>query len=153
MALPQLDRDVFRRGAPESIVLESPRIFEATLYDLLSAYGQFIARREKPSYTIEPFMLHSVEQAIEHLSRLIGRLPDWTLLAQFLPAYDAARVGAGEQRRLVGRSAVAATFGASLELAKRGVVRLRQDGNFEPIYIRSARQAADDGRDEGIDAG
>jgi segregation and condensation protein A len=40
---------------------------------------------------------------------------------------------------LVGRSAVAATFGATLELAKRGIVTIRQDGNFEPIYIRSAQ--------------
>lgn len=137
---PQLDRDVFRRGAPEAVILEAPVKFSTTLFDLLAAYGQFLARTDKQSYTIEPFALLSVEQAIEHLSRLIGRLPGWTLLSQFLPAYDPARVGVGEQRRLVGRSAVAATFGASLELAKRGVVSIRQDGNFQPIYIRPNRQ-------------
>jgi segregation and condensation protein A len=70
---------------------------------------------------------------------MIGRLPVWTLLSQFLPSFDPARVASGEQRRLVGRSAVAATFGATLELAKRGVVTIRQDGIFEPIYIRSAK--------------
>jgi len=63
-------------------------------------------------------------------------LPGWTLLSRFLPSYDPSQVGAGEQRRLIGRSAVAATFGATLELAKRGVVSIRQDGSFEPIYIR-----------------
>ncbi len=137
MALPRLDLQVFGRGAPEPIVVEAPRTLAVSLFELLSVYGQFLARRDKPSYTIEPFMLLSVDQAIEHLSRMIGKAPGWTLLSQFLPAFDAARAGTGEQRRLVGRSAVAATFGASLELAKRGFVHLRQDASFEPIYIRA----------------
>jgi segregation and condensation protein A len=135
VALPQLGRDFFPRGAPEPIVFGPPKPPSITLFELLTAYGQFLAHRDRQTYTIEPFALHSVEQAIEHLSRMIGRLPGWTLLSRFLPSYDPGRVGAGEQRRLVGRSAVAATFGASLELAKRGVVRIRQDGNFEPIYL------------------
>jgi segregation and condensation protein A len=136
-ALPQLGRDVFQRGAPEPIVIERRVTFALGLFDLLAAYGQHIGRREKPLYTIEPFMLLSVEAAIDRLSAMIGRLPGWTLLSQFLPSYDPAEASTGEQRRLVGRSAVAAMFGASLELAKRGIVNIRQDGNFEPIYIRS----------------
>jgi len=138
-SLPQLGRDVFARGMPEPIVIDRKSIFELGLFDLLAAYGQHLSRHEKQLYTIEPFMLHSVETAIERLSQMIGRLPVWTLLSQFLPSFDPARVASGEQRRLVGRSAVAATFGATLELAKRGVVTIRQDGIFEPIYIRSAK--------------
>jgi segregation and condensation protein A len=136
---PQLGRDVFARGTPEPIVIDRKSTFDLGLFELLAAYGQHLSRHEKQLYTIEPFMLHSVETAIERLSRMIGRLPVWTLLSQFLPSFDPARVASGEQRRLVGRSAVAATFGATLELAKRGMVTIRQDGNFEPIYIRSAQ--------------
>jgi segregation and condensation protein A len=135
--LPQLGRDFFPRGRPEPIVVERRNVFTLTLFELLSAYGQHLAQRDRELYTIEPFMLHSVEAALERLSKMIGRLPVWTLLSNFLPSYDAARAGSGEQRTLIGRSAVAATFGASLELAKRGIVSLRQDGNFEPIYIKS----------------
>lgn len=141
---PQLGRDVFARGMPEPIVIDRRDIFDLGLFDLLAAYGQHLSRHEKQLYTIEPFMLHSVETAIERLSQMIGRLPVWTLLSQFLPSFDASRVASGEQRRLVGRSAVAATFGATLELAKRGVVTIRQDGNFEPIYIRSANPSRND---------
>ena len=137
--MPQLGRDMFQRGAPEPIVVDRKNIFDLSLFDLLATYGQHLSRHENQLYTIEPFMLHSVETAIERLSQMIGRLPQWTLLSQFLPSIDAGRISSGEQRRLVGRSAVAATFGASLELAKRGVVTIRQDGNFEPIYIRSAQ--------------
>jgi segregation and condensation protein A len=143
IALPRLGRDILIRGAPEPIAVDRRNVFTLTLFDLLAAYGQQVARHDKALYTIEPFMLHSVETAIERLSQMIGRLPKWTLLSQFLPSYDASRVETGEQRRLVGRSAVAATFGATLELAKRGVVSIRQDGNFEPIYIRGATQTRD----------
>ena len=141
LALPRVGRDVFVRGAPEPIVIERHSVFDLKLFELLALYGQHLVRRDTERYTIEPFMLHSVEQAIERLSQMVGRLPGWTLLSQFLPSYEAAAAGAGEQRRLVGRSALAATFGASLELAKRGVLNLRQDANFEPIYIRAAKGA------------
>ena len=38
-----------------------------------------------------------------------------------------------------GRSAVAATFAATLELAKAGRIELRQDEAFGPIWLRAAR--------------
>ena len=137
--LSQLGRDIFVRGAPEPVVIDRKSVFTLGLFDLLAAYGQHLAQRENQLYTIEPFMLHSVEGAIERLSKMIGKLPGWTLLSKFLPSYDPDRVEGGEQRQLIGRSAVAATFGATLELAKRGLVTIRQDGSFEPIYIRSAK--------------
>jgi segregation and condensation protein A len=136
LALPQLGRELFARGAPEPIVIDRRHVFALSLYELLTAYGLHLARQDQRLYTIEPNLLHSIESVIERLSQMIGRLPGWTLLSQFLPGYDSLAVEGGEQRRLVGRSALAATFGASLELAKRGVVAIRQDGNFEPIYIR-----------------
>jgi segregation and condensation protein A len=137
MALPRLGRDVFPRGAPETVGVDRRSVFALPLFELLAAYGRHLGRRDARLYTIEPFALHSVEEAIERLSRIIGQLPAWTLLSQFLPSYDSAKAGSGEQRMLVGRSAVAATFGASLELAKRGLVAIRQDANFAPIYIRT----------------
>ena len=39
MARPQLGRDVFPRGAPEGLRLVSRIAYDATLYDLLKAYG------------------------------------------------------------------------------------------------------------------
>jgi len=40
------------------------------------------------------------------------------------------------------RSALAATFAASLELARSGCIELRQDRAFGPIYLRSPAPAA-----------
>jgi segregation and condensation protein A len=144
--LTQLGQDVFKRGAPEPIAIDRRAVFDLKLFDLLATYGQHLASKDRKLYTIEPFLLHSIESAIARLSGMIGRLPNWTLLSQFLPSYDPASVATGEQRRLVGRSALAATFGATLELAKRGIVTIRQDGNFEPIYIKGAAPGAERNR-------
>jgi segregation and condensation protein A len=37
---------------------------------------------------------------------------------------------------LRGRSAVAATFAATLEVVRSGRAEVRQDGSFGPIYVR-----------------
>ena len=53
---------------------------------------------------------------------------------------------------LMMRSAVAATFSASLELAKQGRAQLRQEDSFGPLYLRAVKKtkaAAKDGKDGG----
>jgi len=51
------------------------------------------------------------------------------MLMSFLPP--------GLRGGIVERSAVAATFAASLELVRAGKLQLRQDSAFGPIYLRS----------------
>jgi segregation and condensation protein A len=128
MARPLLGRDVFARGAPEGLPKVLRPIYEATLYDLLSAYGEQRQRKEGAVLHIEASELYSMDDALHRLERLVGRIPEWRTLVSFLPA---------GLRGVVGRSAVAATFAASLELARSGKLQLRQDSAFGPIYLRS----------------
>ncbi len=129
MARPQLGRDVFRRGAPEGVPIVKHARYEATLFELLKAYGEGRSRADSAVLHIEAAELYSMDDALQRLSRYLGRMPEWRTLASFLPAN--LRVG------LVGRSAVAATFAASLELVREGRLQLRQDKIFGPIYLRS----------------
>jgi len=55
-------------------------------------------------------------------------MPGWNTLTSFLPAD--LRGG------LLWRSAVASTLAATLEMSRRGQLRIRQDGPFQPIYLR-----------------
>jgi segregation and condensation protein A len=133
MARPQLGRDVFVRGAPEGIPVVSRIVWEVSLYDLLKAYGEQRSRAGAQVLEIRAAELFSMEEALERLSRLVGHIPDWQTLLAFLP--DDLKDG------LVQRSAVAATFAASLELVRSGRLQLRQDAAFGPIWVRSPEQS------------
>ena len=127
-----LGRDVFGRGAPEGLPRVLVPVYEATLYDLLKAYGEERSRKEAGILHIEAPELYSMDDALQRLSHLLGRMPDWRTLESFLPR--------GLAVGLVQRSAVAATFAASLELVRSGKLQLRQDTAFGPIYLRSPPQ-------------
>ena len=60
-------------------------------------------------------------------------MTDWTILNDFLPSKLSKPVDL--------RSALASHFVASLELARDGVIRLRQDSHFAPIYLKIRDQA------------
>ena len=132
MARPQLGRDMFGRGRPEGLPCVEHPLYALSLYEFLAAYGDGHRRRHAAVLTIEPTQFHSLDDALRRLAGLVGQLPEWRELAAFLPD---GIVGA-----LPRRSALAATFAASLELARAGRVELRQDRAFGPIYLRSPRR-------------
>jgi segregation and condensation protein A len=126
----QLGRDVFPRGLPEGLRYINKPVYTATLYELLKSYGDFKNRKTRlGALEIEPSSLYSMEMAIDRLSQMLGRMPDWASLQTFLPP---------GLNGLVARSAVAATFAAGLELVRTGRLQLRQDRVFGPIYVRKA---------------
>ena len=132
MARPRLGRDVFARGAPEGVRTIAHPVVELSFYELLSAYADHRLRTHVGHLTVETSRLHSMEQALERLSRLIGAVRGWRKLASFVPG--------GIADSLIVRSAVASTLAASLELARQGRVRLRQTGEFAPIYLRNSKR-------------
>ena len=133
MARPQLGRDRFVRGAPDSMAVSSTVVFEVSLFELLSAYARNRRRTDRAVLRIvEPAELLSVEEARARLKALLGKIPEWTDLVTFLP--EELREG------LTIRSAVASTLVASLEMARAGDVQLRQDRAFGPILLRDGRE-------------
>ena len=98
------------------------------LHELLAAYAEIQRRRHSRVLTIEAPAFHSLDEALQRLSAFVGHVPEWRELVVFLPP---------EMRgALFRRSALAATFAASLELARAGRIELRQDHAFGPIYLR-----------------
>lgn len=134
MARPLVGRDVFPRGAPEGIKLIVDEQLEPNLYELLKAYGAIRAKDESTILEISPSELYSMETAMVRLREMLGAVPDWTELTAFLPA--------NLRDSLIARSAVAATFAASLELVREGMAQLRQTSAFAPIYLRPSSSGA-----------
>ena len=135
MAGSLLGRDVFARGAPEGLATIDQPGFELSLYDLLKCYGDSHRRQHGQVLTILPSAYQSLSDAMEHLARFVGQVPDWRELMAFLPG----ELRGGPLRR----SALAATFAATLELARSGRVELRQDRAFGPLYLRSGAGAGE----------
>ena len=134
MARPQLGRDFLARGEPERFKVVARPVYAVALYDLLKAYGTHSGRRQEGALHILPTDLYSMDDALKRLGSMIGKAMDWTTLASFLPP----GLGGG----LVRRSAMAATFAASLEMARAGRLKLRQDRVFGPIYLRRNEEPA-----------
>jgi segregation and condensation protein A len=135
MARPQLGQNVFYRGAPEPLVIEKQREYSDTLIDLLKAYAERRARKMvRQTYTVKRQPVWSIKEARETLERLVGAMDDWGTFDRWLERY----LGPPEVRR----SVRASSFTASLELVREGVLELRQEQAFEPIYLRRRPAAA-----------
>lgn len=131
----RLGRDVFARGAPEPVQIEKRSTYSATLYDLLTAYASQRQRRAVTNVQIAKRGVWSLKQAREILLRLIGGLSEWTALDHFLLRYLA-----GPEERA---TATASTFAATLELVREGMLELRQQEPFAPIYMRGGEKKPD----------
>ena len=126
--LPRLGRSRFAKGMPEYFSKSERPLWTATLYDLLSVYGEMRSAEEAQTLTIAATRLYSVQEASGRLRHLLKTAPGWTVLEQFLPP--------NLKQPLDRRSAMASHFVASLELAKEGVVNLRQQSHYGPLYLR-----------------
>ena len=130
-----LGRDVFARGAPEPIVIDTRRQYADNLIDLLKAYAD--RRKKKLVHQIYVPKRHptwSIKEARNALERMVGVMDDWGTFDIWLAQYM-AEPG-------MRRSVTASSFTASLELAREGLLELRQEGPFRPIYLRRRASAA-----------
>ncbi len=129
MARDRIGRDVFRRRRPEGLRLVKKAQWQASLYDLIQAYGQIRARTQPVVHTIEVRPVMTLDEAIQRVGALVGAALDWTRLEAFLPA---------DLDQPKAKSALASSFVAALELARQGRLDIQQDGIFQPIYLRAA---------------
>ena len=129
MARDRLGRDIFARGIPEKVSRVKSVTYTANLLDLMQAYARLRTRDEFRPFTMDRDAVFTMEQALERMRGLVGYALDWTDIASYLP--DGWGVDPTKRR-----SATAATFAASLELAKEGKVEIRQTDTFAPILLR-----------------
>lgn len=133
--LDRLGRDVFARGMPETVIIDKRNEYSASLYDLLAAYASQRQRQAVTSVQIARRGVWSLKQARELLARLIGEVSDWTALDSFLIEWSTTP----EQRA----TAIASSFAASLEMVREGMIEVRQEGAFAPIFMRARKNAAE----------
>eukprot|EP01037_Dinobryon_pediforme_P007710 gene7708-7771_t len=109
---PSLGREFFARGMPEATTQSQAPLYQASLYDLLSAYAFQRQKHALSKVTLKQRFVWSLAEARAALVRILGVSQDWTALEPYLLTY-AATPG---QRR----SIKASSFSASLELVREG---------------------------------
>ncbi|MCU0828164.1 MAG: segregation/condensation protein A [Tabrizicola sp.] len=129
MARDQKGRDFFARGLPEGLSHQRKVTWTATLLDLMRAYAMIRTKDEFRPFVLDREHVYTMEQALDRMRGLIGYAGDWATLTSFLPeGWDVTPMAR--------RSALAAHFAATLEMAKRGQLTLRQAETFAPIELR-----------------
>ena len=138
MSRPRLGMVFFKRGEPERFRTNITTIYELSLFELLKTYGEQKRRKEGAgTMQIASFEIYTVEDALIRLRKLLGPIPAWQNLWDFLPE--------GLKDGLIIRSAVASTFAASLELAKEGRLTVRQNTTYGSIDIKPGIRKEEDG--------
>lgn len=136
MTRKRLGRDVFARGMPEGMKTIRETQHTAQIYDLLRAYADQRRRTIKVGHVVKARKVWSIKEARGRLERLLGEnVGNWKQLDLFMQTY----LPIGDE----GRTAVASSFGATLEMARDGLIELRQDAPFAPIFMRRRDASAD----------
>lgn len=137
MTRKRLGRDVFPRGMPEGMRTIRVREYTAAIFDLLKAYADQRKRTTvKRVHVVPRRSVWSIKDARLRLEALIGAsVGDWvgldSYLQTFAPSPDVAR------------TALASSFGATLEMAREGSIELSQAEPFAPIYVRKREDGAE----------
>ena len=131
---PQDGRDVFGRGTRQDVAVAAAPIWQASLFDLLTAYARQRQTQALSRVTVKRRVVWSLAEAREVLERLIGADADWMPLDAYLGDY----LGTADTRRMVR----AATFSASLELVREGRLLVEQRGAFAPLWVRGGAARA-----------
>ena len=129
MIMPKLGENRFVRGEDNSNIDIIKYEYEPNLYQLLIAYGQINNSSKNIELTIENSKLYSVQEAMERLAKLIKTSSKWVELKEFLPEKL--------NDKLNDNSALSSYFLASLELANKGDLKIRQENPFETIWMRN----------------
>jgi len=122
---------------PEAVIVERHNEYSATLYDLLSAYASQRERQAVTNVRIAMRGVWSLKDARDILTRMVGEFSDWTALEKFLIRYLASPADRA--------TAIASSFAASLELVREGVLEMRQEEAFAPLYLRAGGRATGKG--------
>src|SRR6476469_7942735 len=135
MTRKRLGRDIFARGMPEGMRTIRVRQYTAIIYDLLKAYAEHRRRTTKRVHVVPRRTVWSIKDARQRLEALIGQWTgEWMALSKYLEQY----LGSPD----VARTAVASSFGATLEMAREGLVEISQAEPFAPIYVRKREDGA-----------
>ena len=129
---PLINRDVFYGGSNQGVKLKLNISYTASLFDILKTYSTILNKKDQiSSLTISSSELYSVDHSIQRIKNMFGSLNEWTNIMNFIPKFVL--------NKIVNKSSITSNFVASLELAKNGLLEVKQNETFGNIFIRTKK--------------
>ena len=129
LSRPQLNKDFFKNGLDKSTFVKNQYTFDCTLYDLLKNIVDIDTRKKIKNFKLNLKRACTVEEAIKNLKKFFELKND-----EWIPLENIIKNN--ETDDFIKKSYTSSHFSASLELAKEGVINIRQHAPFAPIYIK-----------------
>ncbi len=133
---PQLHQDFYACGASPGIPMVINHHYKGDAYALFKAYASARHHEGQTNYKLKKRNVWSIKKARQRLQSMLGFSIEWApiheLIAQFMQMEDPKK------------TTLASTFGATLEMARDGVIVLRQEGHFQPLYMKSCPDQDDE---------
>lgn len=136
MARPQLGEEFFAAGSPLGRQTVAKIEYKAELFDLLKAYSLLQQRQSAQGYKVKKRQVWSIKKARDRLSSLLGMSIEWAPINELIASFMGAETAQ--------KTTVASTFGATLEMARDGVIEIKQSGPFQPLYVKSSNMKSSD---------
>ncbi len=125
----RLGVDVRMRGISGGVRLKSNSRYAVSLYELLKSYSNHIMKKNFLSINIPKLPICTTEQAIEIIKKNIKHLNDWKEIYDMIPDKF-------KKTKKLKKSGIAGFFSASLELAKDGLINIKQKKSFDKLLVK-----------------
>ena len=121
----------FLRGQilDQSIILETE--YYCNPKNLIVCFANIFNRKASKSINLVTNNYYSIDNAIERIRELYKYFKDWSPIKSFYPEFTKA-----EKYKNSNRIALVSTVAATLELAKRGEILIKQDKEFGDIFLK-----------------
>ena len=125
----RLGREVRYRGMKGSIRSIYSSEYKLSLFELLKTYSSILMTKDFQKMNIPKLPVFTTEDGIKTIKEFLGRLMDWKKLDELIPN----NFKSGKNIKKTGRAGI---FAGSLELAKEGNIKIKQDNLFDDIYVK-----------------
>jgi len=125
----RLGREIRTRGMKGKIrSIYSPE-YKLNLYELLKTYSFILMTKDFQRVNIPKLPVFTAEDGVKTIRDFFGKLIDWKNMEDLIPD----NFKNGKKFKKTGKAGI---FAGSLELAKEGNLKIKQDKLFDDIYIK-----------------
>ena len=126
----RLGKEIRTRGSKSGISPIYNSEYSINLFELLKTYSSIIMTKDFQKINIPKLPVFTMEEGIKRIHELQNHLKNWINLNDLIPSKF-------KNNKNMIKTGNAGIFAGSLELAKEGDLKIKQDKTFGDIFIRN----------------